>query len=174
MKKRGKIRISFLLCAVMLCFFGCDGVGTEPLSFRMENFDIRAEGSMGGVDFSCDICCENGDWCEMTFLSPEVLAGVTLTRNGQGEIRVEKEGIFADFSEKSSCFRLARIGDVLMKENLTVETVQVLKNGKQLTLKSGEDGMLYTLTLGEDGFPVFLSGMDFSCNFRRLEEGDAF
>ena len=163
-----KKSVAILLGAILLFFLeGCASSVSDPLAFRRETAVLCAEGDWGGISVSCDIYCENGNWNRICFLSPNVLADACVTREEGGEIRVEKEGISASFSEASFCFRPDRVAEVLMTAPLTVESVQGIEKGKILSLKNRENGMLYTLTLGEDGFPTFLSGEDFSVRLIR-------
>ena len=165
-----KKRYFWGLIALFLCLTGCEKPLVDPLAFRQEAFTLSAEGNLNGVDFSCDICCENGDWSRVEFHSPSPLEGVVLTHEGEDDIRAERDGLSEIFSASSPYFGLSLIADILCSLPLQVEQIQSLESGKQLTLSCKKTGEIYLLTLGADSFPVFLTGENFSCQLRRISD----
>ncbi len=170
MRKIQKI-LPFLL-AVLLPFFtfSCAKPSAEKESYRFRTFTASLEGNQYGVELSCDISCENGEFQSIRYNSPEAFTGMEITRSSDGSLRLEKDGLHTDFSENDTAFEglLLPARMLLLKgaDEARPRSVQKLSAGRLLTLEPSDGGSVITVTLDEDGFPTAIS--DEHCSFRVL------
>ena len=176
MKRYIKSILFLSLTALLLCFSACRSKAPSDFSYRQKKFTVRMEGNQYGVDLSCDICCENGTWKTVSYLSPEPLSGLTVTALENGDCRVERDGLSACFSMDDGTFSgLLLPARVLLLdggEMPDVQSTQRLPEGHRFTvLADGEDAPV-TLTL-RDGFPIFAAGDGFSFRAEPISPPDS-
>ena len=168
MRKFQKIA-AFLLAALLPLFsISCGKPSAEKESYRFRDFTASLEGNQYGVELSCDISCENGEFQSIRYRSPDALKGMEIIRSSDGSLRLEKDGLHTSFSEDDTAFEglllPARMLRLHGADEARPRSVQKLASGRLLTLEPPNGGSVITVTMGEDGFPVALS--DEQCAFR--------
>ncbi len=168
-----KIRRS-LIILLSFCFlffgYGCQKNSSYDLSYRKRSFCARVEGNQFGLDFCCDIYCEEGSLSKIVYSSPTSLENVTVRPSQNGSYEIQKDGLSNAFSKESSEMQ----GLLLPAERLLlngfdpsfVNSVQKISNGFILTLSLPGEDQPISLSLTEDGLPTVLSGSDFSYRIR--------
>ena len=175
MKKLQKslVLLGFLLSLCQLT--ACRSLTPEKFSYRSQSLVIRAEGSWGDTDFSCDIYCENGIWSTIVYHAPHPLAEVTVSVEENGKYSVSRDGLSMTIDESSPIFQgLIRPARVLLLDGRALTeplSVQRLAEGDRFELSVEGEASPVTLTL-RDGFPIFAVGNDFSIRIERLASSD--
>lgn len=158
-----KIRhfLLFALLGVVLVCTGCTGGTRDHLAYRERNVAFVVEGTTRGFAFRAEVCREidddGGTRDTLRYLSPASLAGVTLTRDPDGGLRLSS-------GELSRACRADEVEGMLLPIRLLfdtpadVETIRRTADGcTQLTLTGG-----ITMTLSPDGLPTALLSPDAS------------
>ena len=166
MKRYIKSILFLSLTALLLCFSACRSKAPSDFSYRQKKFTVRMEGNQYGVDLSCDICCENGTWKTVSYLSPEPLSGLTVTALENGDCRVERDGLSACFSMDDGTFSgLLLPARVLLLDGVSqpsVRSVQKLTAQLLFSVDLPSQKSPVSLTLSSDGFPITVTGANFS------------
>ena len=159
---------------LMFCFlffgYGCQKTSSYDLSYRERSFCARVEGNQFGLDFCCDIYCEEGSISKIVYLSPLSLKDVIVFPLQDGTFKIQKGDLSFSFSENSTPpFGLFLPGRRLLLEGInqsSVNSVQKISNGFILNISLPGEEQPISLSLGEDGLPVTLSGTNFSYRVR--------
>ena len=170
MRKFQKIA-TFLLAALLpFVSVSCAKNSADQGSYRFRSFTASLEGNQYGVELSCDISCENGEFQSIRYHAPDALKGVEITRLKDGSFHMEKDGLHTAFLENDTAYEglLLPARMLLLKgaDEAHPHSVQKLPTGRLLTLEPSDGGSVITVTLGEDGFPTAIS--DEQCAFRVL------
>ena len=164
MKIKQSISI-FLLFCLLVSSCGCKKTTFYDLTYREKSFCARVEGNQFGMDFCCDIYCEDGKATKIVYSAPESLKNVTVHLLKDGSIQFERDNISATFSQNSNSFGLLLPARRLLLEGFTkssVNTVQRISEGFYLTITLPNEPKPIHLSLVQNGFPSVLSGTDFS------------
>ena len=156
---------AILLLSLLLSACGCQKSTPYDLSYREKSFCASMEGNQFGMDFCCDIYCEEGRMKKIVYSSPESLKGVTVYLLENGSIKIEKDKISAPFPQNAGFKGLLLPASRLLLEGFDqsfVNTVQKIPDGFYLSLSLPNESQTIYLTLAQNGFPTVLSGSDFS------------
>jgi hypothetical protein len=124
------------------------------------------EGNQFGLDFGCDIYCEDGQPTKIVYFSPTALQGMTVFFSKDGSFKIEKDGISASLSQES----LTHAGLLLPARRLLLEgfsrssvnTVQKLSEEVLLNITLPGESHSISFSIGKDGLPTVISGENFS------------
>ncbi len=137
----------FIIASCILVTAGCsmpNNSHTSYFSYRDSPSHAELEGTLGGIAFSAEVGCdERGEY--ITFLCPDVLAGITL-RRGTDALVLNADGKECYVDKEALAGLLSPLDALFCKEEIL--RIQKSKTETVLTLE-GES----TLTLNEDGLP---------------------
>ncbi len=160
----------FLSFSFLFFGYGCKKGLSYDLSYTQKSFCAQVEGNQFGLDFCCDIYCEEGRLTKIIYSSPVALKDVTICRLADGSFLLQKDGL-SDFlsQDTAASFGLLLPARRLLLEGVTrssVNSVQKLSNGFLLTATPPNEGQSISVLLGNDGFPSVISGENFSYRVR--------
>ena len=164
-----KIRRS-LSALLLFCFlffgYGCQSNSSYDLSYREKSFCARVEGNQFGMDFSCDIYCEEGVLSKIVYLSPPSLKNVIVFPSQDGSFELQKWDLSGSFSCHSTPPQgLLLPGSRLLLDGFnfsSVNSVQKISGGFVLNISLPNEEHSVYISLGEDGLPTNISGINFS------------
>lgn len=152
--KRSAILLMLLLLTVSVC--GCVAP-RDPLSYRSKAFEaeiiIRSDTSEASARISLGPPTNDGTPRDatLTFLSPEHLAGITLTRKS-GKAAVSSGDITLPFDMLSYPIDLFSLNGSVISVELTT-----LGQKKATLVKLESDGRLYEIYVSENDVPLKIS-----------------
>jgi hypothetical protein len=128
------------------------------------------EGNQFGLDFSCDIYCEDGNLEKIVYLSPSSLKNVTVIPSSDGSFELQKGDLSASFSYNSTPPQgLLLPGKRLLLTGIgpsSVNSVHKISSGFLLDISLPSEESPIQISLGEDGLPTTISGTNFSYRVR--------
>jgi len=162
--------VILLFISFLLLGYGCQKNAPYDLSYREKSFCAQVEGNQFGVDFCCDIYCEDGKVSKIIYSSPSSLQNVTVLILQDGSFQVQKDGVSHTSPENSaqSWGLLLPARRLLLKgfSRSSVDSVQRLAQGTLLTLSLPNEEHSISVSLDTGGFPNVISGKDFSYQIR--------
>ena len=149
-----------ILCtlAFLMLASSCQKCETDHLAYREKDFCAVLEGSRDGKKFICEVTCKSGKAEKLVYGGEGVLAGVSLTAEGNG-YRIERDGTQAPFPEPGGLLEPARL---LLLEGAEICTVRVIAEGTLLTVKLPGSTEEISLTVGANGFPTVITSEKYS------------